>query len=241
MSFTQIASLVGLLIVATGARAESAPLSLTYVERAPFMHRDADGVVRGSTATPSLQAFEKAGIAYTFKEASPARALTEVRQNKSRVCSIGWYKTQERESFAKFSKPVSQDTPMVGFANSNFRPPKGVTVDALLADTTTTVLVKNTIVYGPFLEQKFESMKATRVPSSAEYAQLVRLIQVGRSSLTFLPYEEVAYYINDAGLKAIDFNIIHFKEMPPGERRHIMCSMSVDDKTIARLNTFIPN
>ncbi|WP_342620472.1 transporter substrate-binding domain-containing protein [Rhodoferax sp. GW822-FHT02A01] len=242
MSLIQVIRFAGLFVANVGcALAQSVPIHLLYAERPPFMSRSLQGEVIGITATPAIQAFVKAGIAYELIEASPARRLLEIRENKDRVCSIGLYKTQERESYGKFTKPISQDSAMVGFANASFHPPKGVSLDAILADANTTVLIKNAIVYGPYLEQKFVTMKAIRMPTSAEYGQLIKMIQLDRSKLTFLPYEEVMYYARQEGFKESDFNIIHFKGMPAGEMRYVMCSMSVEDETIARLNSFIRN
>jgi hypothetical protein len=128
---------------------------------------------------------------------------------------------------------------MEGLASRSFHPPPGASLDALLADANTTVLLKDAISYGPYLERKFSSMKATRVSTSTEYAHVVKLIELDRSKITFLPYEEALYYARQAGLKESDFNIIHFTEMPAGEQRHIMCSKSVEDATIARLNNYL--
>jgi hypothetical protein len=63
----------------------------------------------------------------------------------------------------------------------------------------------------------FATMKARRIESAAEYAQLIRLIKIERAQLIFLPEEEAQFYLKESGYSASDFNIIHFAEMPPGE------------------------
>jgi uncharacterized protein (TIGR02285 family) len=205
------------------------------------MYRNKQGLISGSSAEPVLQAFAKAGISYALREASPARRLMEIRANKGRVCSLGLYRTAERERFARFSKPVSRDSVMVGVASTSFISSPGIAVNEALADPGMTVLIKNSIVYGPYLEKKFATMKAQRVPTDAEYRQLIKLVQLGRSQLTFLPLEEVLYYARQEKLEEKDLNIIRFKGMPAGQKRYLVCSFAVEEETMTRLNRFIRN
>lgn len=219
--------------------AAEAPITVLYSERPPFMKKQSDGSLTGSTATPAMLAFSKAAIPFNIREASPARRLLEVKENNERVCSLGFYKNAERESFARFSNPVSQDGKMIALANIKLQTRKSVSVADILDRSDISVLIKKNIFYGPFLESKFSKMKAHRIESHAEYAQLIRLVKLERAQLLFLPEEEAQFYLKEAGYLTSDFNLIQFAEMPPGELRHIMCSLKVDESIMTRLNQAI--
>lgn len=231
------AGLVALALVQSALA--DAPILLLYSERPPFMHRRPDGSLGGSAATPAIQAFTRAAIPFELREASPARRLLDIKENKRRVCSLGFYKTAERESYARFSKPVSQDSKMIGLANTKLNMATGVSADALLQREDVSVLIKESIVYGPYLESLFNRMKARRVSTTAEFAQLFELVKRERAQLIFMPEEEVQFYLNQAGYSMADFKLIQFADMPAGEHRYVMCSMQVDEATLNQLNKAI--
>lgn len=216
-----------------------APIMLLYSERPPFMHKQPDGTLGGITATPAIQAFTKATIPFELREASLARRLLDIKENKRRVCSMGFYKTPERESYARFSKPVSQDSRMIGLANAKLNVATGVSVDVLLQREDVSVLIKESISYGPYLESQFNKMKARRISTAAEYAQLFELIKRERAQLIFMPEEEAQFYLKRANYSVTDFKLIQFAGMPAGEHRYIMCSMQVDEAVLNQLNTAI--
>lgn len=217
------------------------PITVLYSDRPPFMTKQADGTLTGTTATPAMLAFAKAEIPITLREASPARRLLDVKENNTRVCSLGFYKNAERESFARFSNPISQDGRMIALANIKFQMTKPVSVDAILQRSDLNILIKKNIFYGPFLESKFAKMKAQRIESAAEFTQLIRLIKFERAQLIFMPEEEAQFYLKEFGYSAADFNLIQFAEMPAGELRYIMCSLQVEESVMAKLNKAIGN
>lgn len=210
-----------------------------YSERPPFMMLDANGTMSGTVGAPAARAFQKAGIAATWEASSSKRQLAILEENATPSCSIGWYKTAEREQFAKYTKAVSQDSTMVALANADFHASDNGKIEDLLSNPNINVLVKDAVVYGAYLDNLLAKMKARRVSSTDEYGPMVRLVHLGRVQLTFIPLEEANYYIERMGYSRSDFNIIHFSDMPPGERRYILCSKKVDDAIIEKLNAQI--
>jgi polar amino acid transport system substrate-binding protein len=226
----------GLWLSSALALAEQEPLTVYFLERPPFMMRTNDGGVSGSLATAATQIFAKAEVAYQVREASPERQLRELKTNTRRVCSLGWFTTAERRKFAKFSKPLAQDATVVGVAHPDFRPEPGATAAVVLAKPEVRVLVKDNTVQGPYLQAQFGSMRAKVVRTAAEFPQMLVMLRSGRADILFMPQDEAEYYAKHAGYGEGDFNIIHFPDMPPGEYRHLMCSMKVEDATLAKLN-----
>jgi polar amino acid transport system substrate-binding protein len=212
------------------------PVVVLYSERPPFMTKRTDGSLAGIAAGPAIASFTKASIPVEIREASPNRRLASIKENSEAVCSVGLYKTPEREAYARFSKPVSRDGKMIALANSHFRFKEPFNIDNLLSDPDITVLVKQHIFYGPFLDAKFDKMKSKKIDSTAEYSQLLRLIKIGRAQLIFLPEEEAQFYLKEAGYATNDFKIFKFPEMPMGELRYVMCSLKVGESIMQRLN-----
>ncbi len=231
-------ALVSVLPLAGASVWADEPIMLYYNDRPPYMSMDALGRVTGISATPAIAAFTKAGIAFELHESSPERQLRTLKRNDTRACNIGWFKNPERETFAKFSRALSQDSAMVAVGNADFTTPVGVSVEALLANPDLRVLVKDSVSYGPTLQALFATMNATKVRTAAEYPQLLRMIQGRRADIVFMPLEQAIAYTR-ASARAqtpTEFSIIQFVKPVPGEARYIMCSMLVEDSTIAKIN-----
>ncbi|MBV8636355.1 MAG: hypothetical protein JO002_17825, partial [Burkholderiaceae bacterium] len=145
------------------------------------------------------------------------------------------YKTPDREAFAKFSVPFYQDSSWVGLANVKFKAADQMRAADLMADPTVTVLLQDDIMFGAYADDLIVHMKAKRVGTS-DYSQMIKMIQAGRADLSLITGEEEAYYRNQLGYTDKDFKIIHFTDMPTGEKRHLMCSKSVDDAEMEKIN-----
>ena len=101
--------------------ANAQPIIVYYVQRLPFMGRDADGNLTGLLIQPVAKAFAKAGVPLAWRESSTSRQLAIIESNTGRACSLGRYMTADRAAFARFSVPFYQDAPWVGLANVNFK------------------------------------------------------------------------------------------------------------------------
>jgi polar amino acid transport system substrate-binding protein len=227
---------LAMLFPGAQALAEQEPIILYFLERPPFMMRGVNGTVSGSLAPTALQAFAKADVAYELREASPERQLHELKTNTRRVCSLGWFVTAERRKFAKFSKSLAQDAPVVGVTNPEFRLAPGTTIATVLAKPEIRVLIKESTAQGAYLQAQFGSMRAKTVRTAAEFPQMLVMLRSGRADIVFMPKEEAEYYAKHAGYAEGDFNLTQFPDMPPGEHRYLMCSMKVEDTILAKIN-----
>lgn len=195
-----------------------------------------DGSVSGIVATPVARAFERAHIPVVWRIVPAARQFAMLKRGEDQVCLLGVYRNAEREAYAKFTKPVFQDSAMIGLANGLLRVPANIPLDDLLDNPGLTVLVKSSISYGPYLDQKLGTMTAQRMMVSAEFETIIDMIRVGRAQLTFIPIEEARYYVDKAGTPISEFQILRFAVMPPGEKRYLACSRVVPDQLIERFN-----
>ena len=125
---------------------------------------------------------------------------------------------------------------MIGVANIHFQAPENPRVEDVLGRADVSVLLKESVVYGPYLDAQFAAMKARPVKSYESYAKLIKLVQIGRVDLTFVPLEEAEYFVADMGYRQEDFHFIRFTDMPQGEKRYIICSMKTDDAVLQRID-----
>lgn len=217
--------------------ASAAPdLVLQIVERPPYLMAGADGSVRGIAVDPTVEAFNRAGISVVWEKVPALRQLIRIQRNDEKVCSVGWYKTPERERFAKYSDPVSQDSPWAAFANPQFELSADASIQSILSNPRTTVLLKSGYVYGAYLDQLIADMKAKRQTTSGDMPQLFKMIAAGRAQISFAPLEEIQYYLDSHWVNSSEIKVIKFKEMPMGYKRYLMCSKLVDNEFIERFN-----
>lgn len=150
---------------------------------------------------------------------------------------MGWYKTPTRETFAKFSHPIVEDSGYAGFANNNYKPAEGVSIDEVLGDPKVTVLIKSGFVYGEYLDARLATMKAHPELAYVDMPLIFKMVEAGRGQITFAPLAEIQYY-QDLGVVSKDkFHVMKFKEIPTGFSRYLMCSMKVEDELINKFNS----
>jgi polar amino acid transport system substrate-binding protein len=229
-------SILFLLLVPTSGRAES-PLLLQIVELPPYMIIESPTSVSGLVIAPVLAALKKGGIAFQWQIVPAVRQLVRIKNNQERVCSLGWYKTPNREKFAKYSRPIVKDSGYAGFANNQYRPGDGVALDVVLNDPAIKVLIKIGFVHSEYLDARLANMKAHREFTYADMPLIFKMVAAGRAQITFAPLAEIRYYESLGVVGKDDFHVMMFKEMPSsGVYRYMMCSLKVEDELINKFN-----
>ncbi|WP_228895642.1 substrate-binding periplasmic protein [Pseudoduganella aquatica] len=211
-------------------------LTLQIVQRAPYLMVGPGKQMSGISVAPTVAAFRHAGIDVAWEEVPALRQLQRLRANQEKVCSVGWYKTPERERYAKFSDPVSQDSPWAAFAFRGYTPPPSASVRAIFSDPGTKILLKQGFVYGDYLDQAISTMTAQRMDTNGDMHQLFKMIAAGRADISFAPLEEIRYHLDQGSISRASIRIIEFPEMPAGYPRRLMCSKRVDDDLLRRFN-----
>ncbi|MFZ6726145.1 hypothetical protein ACO0K2_11690 [Undibacterium sp. MH2W] len=226
---------LGLILFPRAALSEE-KLKLQIIELPPYIIVKSATEVGGTVVEPTLKALHSAGIDFEWEVIPANRQIAQIKNNQEKICSVGWYKTPERELFAKYSKPILIDSKFIAFANIDFNSVQGETLDDILSDPKTQVLIKSSLASGNFLDEKFKNMKATAVITSAEIASVFKMIQAGRAHITFVPADMLKYYQDVGIIQGKNYKVLTFDEMPAGRERYLMCSKLVDDQTIKKFN-----
>jgi len=233
--------LAWVLVAAAPAQAAE-PMELYWFDRPPYMlQRPGSDEVSGLTATPAAQAFRSAGIGFRWVSLPTMRQLVTLKEGNQPACAVGWFRNPEREQQFKFTAPIYRDQPTVALARADYLPAS--TPAGTLRQPGVSVLLKDGFSYGPVIDQLLVQFGPERVVTSAETLSMANMIAAHRANLMFAAEEEASYLLEQAEHEArlpYPLKIIRFADLPPGERRHILCSRATPDDLIERLNKAIP-
>jgi len=234
-------TLAAVLLACNGtASAQPAPMTVYFNERPPYAV-SAGEQVQGLTATPAAHAFAAAGVPFRWVKLPSNRQILSIRDNRAPECALGWFRNPEREQFARFSKPLYQDRPTVALSHQGLSP-AGRRLADVLSQPGITVLVKERFSYGAYVDGLLAQLRPTVTATTVENAQMVQMVARRRADLMFAAEEEASVLIEQAGPEdARQLKVLHFTDLPEGEKRHLMCSRAVPEEVMQRLNAAIPD
>jgi len=218
----------------------AADLTLYYYDRPPYTISNQIGGPTGYLIERTERALDKAGISYEWKFSSVNRIFTDLKEGQLQVCSPGWYTSPERRTYARFTKAIYHDLPLVGLTRSDSFLPESTTAAALLSRTDIKILLKQSVVYGAYLDPLLAKIPDANVlKTSTDFPRSVKMIRAKRADLAIVAQEEIDTFIKNADLDLNDFKIIHFSDVPGVEYRFILCSQAVSPDLITRINKAI--
>ena len=239
-SLRSAAVIAASLLLGVPACAGEAAIHVAYSVRPPYMVPQPDGSPSGLTGTPTANAFRSAGIPVIWHNLPTNRQLMMVRDPGALNCAVGWFWTPERETFAKFTKPIYRDKDWMVLANATFAERGDASLHDLLRHREIKVLVKDNYSYGQDLDKLLEKWKPTIAVSTAATSKMVQSISKGVVDMMFVSTDEGHYIMaHHPAEQTKNLRLLRLKDMPHGPERHIMCGKGVPDDVIARLNKAI--
>lgn len=229
-----------LLIVLCGLTASAAALAapvitLLYEERAPYQMRSGADVV-GTVAGPAALAFKAAAIAFEWQPGSVSRQLHMLRENSAALCTVGLYKNSERQAYAKYTKPIYRNGPAVALVRRQFDLGAARTLEQSLSVPGLRLLVRREYSYGIAIDKALAHIKPDTIVSPLTNSQLAEKLMADRADMMFASEEEAQSLLQFLGQKSHQLRVWRFSDAPLGLERHIVCSRSVPDDVIDRLN-----
>ena len=235
---------VGLLAAAAACAVSTAvhaaePVTLYYNERPPYLVTGSQaGKVTGLTADPAAKAVERAGFVPQWSPMPSTRQLVTMREGNAPACAVGWFRNPEREIAFKFTKPIYRDKPTVVLARSDFEARSGKLAD-VFQQPGLRVLVKDKYSYGPWIDALLARARPQTISTTEENIQMVRMIAGKRADVMFSSQEEAQYLLTQSTVSTSAVKVLRFDDVPQGEKRYLMCSRSVPDEIIERLDKAI--
>jgi polar amino acid transport system substrate-binding protein len=234
-----LAAVVVFAALTVSASAED-DLVIYYHQRAPYSVKQADGSVKGITADIVTQAMSVAGVAYRWEELPSARQMEVLKRDEGKACGLGWFKRPEREEFAKFSTAIYHDLPTIVVAREKDQRFAGTpNIDRLFADKTLTLLTKTGYSYGGIIDKKIAEQKPKVRADASDNRIMLGMVSRERVDYMIMAEEEAKDMLSQADFAAAGLAIFHLADPPAGEYRYLMCSKSVPDDVIERINQAI--
>lgn len=217
------------------------PIILAYHERPPYYVTGEDNLLTGLVGEPARMALQRSGLQFTVQRMPPRRQLNSIQNNTERICAVGWFKTPEREHYARFTWPLYQDksTSMLTRADVKLSSPNP-TIHEVFATADLRLLTKHGYSYGEYIDSALQQTPpASIVTTSGSTGKMLEMIAAGKADYAVMATEEAEDAIVTSGMPEI-FRLVELRDVPQGNKRHIMCSRQVEPEEISRLNSAIP-
>lgn len=219
---------------------DASPITMHYYERKPFHYSTGPGQVAGLVVTPTVQAFEKIGVPINWELTPANRILATLKANIGSDCSPGWYKTPERENYARYTLPIYRDKPLVAIVRADFPVPDVITAKELYLRPHIRLITKLGFVHGAYLEQIIARIPPKNIVKvSDEMPSIIRMVQSGIADLLTATQEEAEFYASQAGAGMKEFRVIRLPDVPVEEKRYILCSKRVPEDVVEKLDVVI--
>ncbi|WP_243310097.1 substrate-binding periplasmic protein [Fundidesulfovibrio agrisoli] len=214
-------------------------LDVSYIEYPPYYYND-NGKPKGVLLEKAVSVLQCARIEFSLNELPSNRAIDAVKLG-TQAMSIGWFKTQERETFAKFSRPIYQNKPQAAVFK------KERADDFAPYDTLSSLIVKSKLVLGVVAghsEGKAVDDVIKKNPKNvyrvdAEQKNIISMLDAGRFDYILLPPEEFDNLVITHELDADAYMLKCLEDIPPGNMRYLMFSNDVSDRTVESVNDCI--
>ena len=210
-----------------------------YHERRPY-YVTTPNQVHGLIADRVNWVFKDAGIPFVWRKTPAKRQLEVIRNNTQEVCAVGWFKTPEREAFAKYSQVIYQDLPAIALAhadNANIHSPAAV--EDLLSNRNLILLKKDGYSYGAFLDNLIATLVPRQEVTTARNDKMLEMIRLRHADYFFIAKEEADILTGAPNFPRETFQYIHFSNMPSGNKRYALFSHEVEDEVIERINSIL--
>jgi len=218
------------------------PLTVYYYNRMPY-YGEVTGHPAGLLLDIAREVFERAGVPYRFV-AMPVRRITENLRTDRNACSIGWFRTPEREAQFLFSDDcLYQDKPfcVIVRKDRSDRLPANPGIRDILQSNLELGLVEG-FRYGDWLEGNLKAFAPRCQPVAVgdDSGVMYRMLLGGRFEYMFAGSEEAAYVLASNADYAVRLDRVRVADAPAGNKRYIMFSPNTDPGLLARINAAIP-
>lgn len=212
-------------------------LLVTYIDKPPYYYTDAQGVPRGFLVERVRQIMARADIEMHLESRPPSRAVQELRTGSPSTCSIGWFRTTERDEFARFTRPIYHDRPLLAVVQqehaAGFSAHGGLS--AILARPGIRIGAVAGYSYGDAVDRMLSPL-AERIDRAPSPASNLAKLAVGRFDVALFNSEELDHLLSLSPEMARRIVRIELSDVPPGKPRHLMCARQVPTAVIERID-----
>jgi polar amino acid transport system substrate-binding protein len=215
---------------------DDAPISLLVFNRPPYYILDHGKPAGGFLLDIALAVLKRADIPYTVRELPPGRIMAILEKKTANTCAVGWLRTPQRETFARFSPPIYSNKSLIAVVNNNVQLEEdNVTLKALLNKNLVWGL-NSGYSYGNTIDTAFAAYQSHKIHHSSDPHSMLQLLAKQRLDIILIEPEELAWRIQQEPELAVSIRVVPLADAPPSFTRHIMCSNAVDPAIMNRIN-----
>ena len=228
-----------LLLIGTTA-VQSAQLNVLYIEYPPYYSTTSAGDVDGIIVDIVRKVFERAGVQGNYTSL-PSKRVLMAMQKGTPVASLGWFKTVEREKFAKFSLPVYLNKPVAVLMlhEDAHRFSKYTSFNNLMGSGLFKIGRIDGHSDGEYIDGLLLDHKEQIVRLASDEVRLVKMLKSKRFDFILIPPEEMEDLIKSAGFVLSDFSLQPMNDIPIGNARYIMYAKTIDDELVKQIDKAI--
>jgi len=222
-------------------KATAEPLIVSYIERPPYYFTSVSGAADGFLVATTKKILQTADIKARFISLTPNKINYLLRYATTPHCSIGWFKKPERLLYAKFTKPIYQNKPLVILTTREKQQQfKNYKKLAQIFSNKQLVLARmGSFSYGTYVDALLEKLSPKSQYYSKQQTDLLLSLHTNQASYMLVAPEETQQMIRAAKLPEKEFVKITLGEIPNGNYRYLMCGQAVSDNLIEQLNSAI--
>jgi polar amino acid transport system substrate-binding protein len=216
------------------------PIKVLITSRPPYYVVDDNGLVSGIVASPAVNIFKMAGLDIQWEAASFKRQLQMIEDNKEQICGIGWFKTPKREKFGKFTEYIYQNKPFIALIRSDNRAVAAHrSLRSLMSNQALKMGEKLGFSYGATVDELIDELAPNSITTDQTNVGMVRMLIGKRFDYMISSAEEAAHLIDLFSAGNIEITTLKFLDLPFENKRYILCSKSVGDEIIQRINSAV--
>lgn len=212
-------------------------LAVEYLEFPPYYFTNGAMQPDGFLLKLADAAFQEAGVLPEYESLSAKQILSHMHSDRP-VCSIGWFKTPERETFARFSRKIYQNRPVEVVYLERNGPlfDKHETLASLVRDRSLSMGKAKSYSQGKVVDEIIAKGDPPITVVNGSYADLFRLLAAGEFSYFIVASEYIDYQIRRNHLNAALFAHKKMADIPEGNIRYLMYSRGVPKSVIRRID-----
>lgn len=216
------------------------PIEVVVLDRPPY-YGVRDGKPSGFLLLRAKRFIEAAKISIgAYAAYPPRRILAMIRKNDARVCSVGWFRTAERESYARYSAPIHVDRPHIVLAHPEAWPAvndHGALLP-LMDDPDLRLGLIDGYSYGIYLDALIGARHGPTDSDSPDATQLLKKLADRRVDFALFDREEADALVS-SNESARSLRTVFLNGMPEGQRRYLICSLQVSEAEMRAIDAVI--
>lgn len=202
-------------------------IELFYYDRPPLFGMDSSGKPSGLVIANLEKALANSNYRYryTYKNYPPKRQLNLIAENKSAVCGIGWFETQERKTFGHFSDVIFEDAVLVLVTHQKHKIKSARSLKEIFGRKDLIFLKKNGFSYGHEVDAMEKQIQPNLHVVSTPIESMLEMIAKRERYYLLIDANEFEYILSLKPELKEKVVMTPLTDVITKNKRHLFCSL----------------